>query len=204
MSENIFKELRLKHTKETVMRGAGKKIPVEKPLSQTKLAKELHISQSTLDKAEKNGTASFSTIEAYHDYFKIPYSTLLGETECEKTHNVHINMELGLSDDSISTLKSLSTVSLSMLNVFLGHGEKTELFFYNLANIIYSMTEQLKQNGNTKNDYGYMQLRQMSQDLFMDYMKNITFHDLKKVLLEMEAQQEALVRDENSTQHTID
>ena len=78
MSENIFKELRLKHTKETVMRGKGKKIPVEKPLSQTKLADELHISQSTLDKAEKNGTASFSTIEAYHDYFKIPYSTLLG------------------------------------------------------------------------------------------------------------------------------
>ena len=192
MPDNIFKRLRLEKTERTVMRGEGKKIAVKKPLTTTQLAKELHISQSTVDNAERGIVPSLSTIDEYHNYFHVPYSTLLGETECENIDNLHINMELGLSDASITTIKSLSPIARTMLNTFLGQNVNTELLFYNLADIIYSMTERLKQNGNNKNEDGYLKLKQMAVDLFLNYMKNITFGDLKNVLLQLEHQQELI------------
>ena len=189
MSDNIFKKLRLEKTEKTVMRGEGKKIAVKKPLTTTELAKELNISQATVDNAENGILKSLSTVIAYHDYFNIPYSTLMEESESESIDNIHINMELGLSDNSISTIKSLSPISLAMLNSFLGKGEYAELFFYNLADIIFSMTEQLKENGYNKNENGYLQLRQQATHLFTDYMKTISFKDLGKILLQLEHQQ---------------
>lgn len=192
MSDNIFKRLRLEKTERTVMRGEGRKIAVKKPLTTTQLAKELNISQSTVDNAEKGIILSLSTIIAYHEYFHIPYSTLLGETECENIDNLHINMELGLSDASIATIKSLSPIARAMLNTFLGKNGNTELFFYNLADSIYSMTEHLIQNGNNKNEDGYLKLKQTAVDFFLDYMKNITFGDLKNVLLQLEYQQDLI------------
>jgi len=190
MSDNIFKALRLTKTEKVVMRGEGKKIAVKKPLTTTELAKELHLSQPTVDNAENGKITSLSTVMAYHEYFKVPYSTLLGETECKSIDNLHINMELGLSDNSISSIKSLSPIALSMLNCFLGKGEYTELFFYQLADMVFSMTEQLKQNGYNKNEQGYLFLKQQSTDLFVNYMKNISFKDLEKILLQLEHQQE--------------
>ena len=192
MPDNIFKTLRLTKTEKTVMRGEGKKIAVKKPLTTTELAEKLHISQATVDNAENGILKSLSTVIAYHDYFHIPYSTLLEETECENIDNVHINMELGLSDSSISSIKSLSPVSLAMLNCFLGKGASTELFFNNLANAIFSMAEELKQNGNNKSDNGYLLLKQQATNLFTDYMKSITFKDLEKLLLQLEHQQELI------------
>ncbi len=192
MSDNIYKTLRLEKTEKTVMRGEGKTIPVKKPLTTTELAKELHLSQPTVDNAENGKITSLSTVIAYHDYFNIPFSTLLGETECENTDNLHINMELGLSDNSISSIKSLSPISLAMLNCFLGKGIYTELFFNNLADLIFSMTEQLKQNGYNKNEQGYLFLKQQATDLFINYMKNISFKDLEKTLLHLEHQQELI------------
>lgn len=192
MADNIFKQLRLKKTERTVMRGEGKKIAVKKPFTTTQLAKELHISQSTVDNAENGEIPSLSTVTAYHNYFHVPYSTLLGETECENIDNLHINMELGLSDASITTIKSLSPIARAMLNTFLVQSENTELLFNNLADIIYSMTERLKQNGNNKNEDDYLKLKQMAVDLFLNHMKNITFGDLKNVLLQLEHQQELI------------
>lgn len=198
MSDNIFKTLRLTRTERTVMRGEGKKIAVKKPFTTTQLAEELHISQATVDNAENGTKLSLSTVIAYHDYFHVPYSTLLGETECIEIDNIHINMELGLSDNCISSIKSLSPISLAMLNTFLGKGEYTELFFYSLANVIFSMTEHLKENGNDKSENGYLLLKQHATDLFIDYMKNITFKDLKKILLQLEYQQKLINNIENS------
>lgn len=192
MPDNIFKTLRLTKTEKIVMRGEGKKIAVKKPLTTTELAKEMNLSQSTVDNAENGILKSLATITAYHNRFKIPYSTLLGETETEDINNFHINIELGLSDNSISTIKSLSPISLAMLNCFLGKGPCTELFFYSLANTIFSMAEELKQNGNNKNDNGYLLLKQRISNLFTDYMKSITFKDLEKILMQLEHQQELI------------
>ena len=192
MPDNIFKTLRLKKTEKTVMRGEGKKIAVKKPLTTTELAKKLNISQATVDNAENGILKSLSTVIAYHDFFHVPYSTLLEETECENIENLHINMELGLSDNSIASIKSLSPISLAMLNCFLGKGVHTELFFLNLSSTIFSMTECLKENGNDKTDSGYLLLKQHAINLFTNYMKDITFKDLEKVLSQLEHEQELI------------
>lgn len=192
VEDNVYKRLRLEKTKKTVMRGEGKTIPVEKPFSQTELAEQLHISQSTLDKAENGELPSLSTVTAYHDFFHVPYSTLLGETDTYDSDNLHLNKELGLSDDCIATIKNLPPISLAMLNCFLGKKEYTELFFYNLADIIYSMSIQLTQNGNDSGESGYLRLRQHAEQLLIDYVKTLTDKDLKKVLTQLDQQQQAI------------
>ena len=192
MADNIFKQLRLERTEETVMRGEGKSIEVKRPYTGTRLAKELNISQTTLDNVENGKSPSLAVVEAYHKYFKIPYSTLLGETSIEDINNFNINMELGLTDASIATIKGMNPISLAMLNAFLSKEEDTIYFLGNLAENVYSMTEYLIQNGNDKSDPKYIKMRDITKELFMDYMRNITFKDLKDVLLKMEHQQQII------------
>ena len=131
-------------------------------------------------------------LEAYHNYFNIPYSTLLGETSIDDLENFNVNMELGLTDASIATIKGMQPIALAMLNAFLSKEADTTYFFGNLAEQVYSMTEYLIQNGNDKSDPKYIIMRDMTEEIFMDYMRNITFKDLKDVLLKMEHQQQLL------------
>lgn len=192
MEDNIFKRLRLERTEETVMRGKGKTLEHKRPYSGTKLSEELHISQTTLDNVENGKSLSLGVLEAYHNYFNIPYSTLLGETSIENLENFNVNMELGLTDASIATIKGMQPIALAMLNAFLSKEADTIYFFGNLAEQVYSMTEYLIQNGNDKSDPKYIIMRDMTEEIFMDYMRNITFKDLKDVLLKMEHQQQLL------------
>lgn len=189
MEENIFKWLRLNRTEETVSRREGKTVEVKKPFSTTKLAQKLHISQSTVDKAENGISLSLSTVEAYHDYFHVPYSALLGELDILDTGNLNINKELGLSDNSISSIKGLSPIALAMLNVFIGKGKDTEAFLYSLADITFSIGHCLERNGNNKNDIEYQNLRNRVINLFMDYMHLFSFKDFRQVLRQIEKRQ---------------
>ncbi len=114
--QNIFKKLRLERTEKTVMQGKGKNIAVRKPLSQTALAKELGINQATVSEAEnlsieKHQYPAFATLMAYKEYFHIPIATLVGETDTEKLDNIKINLEYGLTDKALATIKSLSPVA---------------------------------------------------------------------------------------------
>lgn len=79
-----------------------------------------------------------------------------------------------------------------MLNAFLSKEGDTIYFFGNLAENVYSMTEYLIQNGNDKSDPKYIKMRDITEEIFMDYMRNITFKDLKDVLLKMEHQQQII------------
>lgn len=189
MEENIFKWLRLNKTEETLSRREGKTVEIKRPFSTTKLAKELHISQSTLDKAENDKSLSLSTVEAYHNYFHVPYSALMGEMDILDTNNLNINKELGLSDNSISSIKGLSPIALAMLNIFIDKGNDLETFLYSLANITFSIRSCLKQNGNNKNAIEYQNLRIKAANLFMEYMHLFTFKDFRKVLQKIEKQQ---------------
>ena len=185
MEENIFKWLRLNRTEETVSRREGKTVKVKKPYSTTKLAQELHISQSTVDKAENDISLSLSTVKAYHNY-------LLGEMDILDTNNLKINEELGLSNNSISSIKELSPIALAMLDVFIGKGKDTEAFLYSLANITFSIRNCLKRNGNNKNDIEYQDMRKKAANLFMDYMHLFSFKDFRKTLQQIEKQQNEL------------
>lgn len=189
MEENIFKWLRLNRTEETVSRREGKTVKVKKPYSTTKLAQELHISQSTVDKAENDISLSLSTVEAYHNYFHVPYSTLLGEMDILDTNNLKINEELGLSNNSISSIKELSPIALAMLDVFIGKGKDTEAFLYSLADITFSIRNCLKRNGNNKNDIEYQDMRKKAANLFMEYMHLFSFKDFRQTLQQIEKQQ---------------
>lgn len=207
MSDNIFKRLRLEKTERTVMRGEGKKIAVKKPLTTAQLAKELHISQSTVDNAENEKNLSLSTVIAYHDYFNIPYSTFLGETDTEKLNNIKINKKYGLTDKALATIKNLSPIARSMLNVFLSNSSldndsrtgynNVEHFFYSLADIGYSMVNRLAEvspdkDHLNKDDDVYRLLRQKMADLFMDYMHTLKMGDLISVLIQIEKQEQWL------------
>lgn len=174
------------------MQGEGKKIPVKKCLSCKELAKELDISPTTVAKVENPKTmeaVSLSTIKAYSDYFHIPCSTLLGETDIENKDNLNIHKELGLSDSSISTIKSLSPIALAMLNTFVSKGVETEKFLCGLANVTYSILDCLSQNGKNKKDIKYRTIRNEASSLFMKYMHIFNFKDFKKILIQIEEQQ---------------
>lgn len=207
MSDNIFKRLRLEKTERIVMRGEGKKIEVPKPLTTTQLAKELNLSQSTVDNAENGKIPSLFTVSAYHDYFNVPYSTLLGETDTEELDNIKINKEYGLTDKTLATIKNLSPIARSMLNVFLSNSSldndsktdynNVEFFFYNLADIGYSMVNRLAEVSSdkdhlNKDDDVYRLLRQKMTDLFMDYMHTLKMGDLINVLVQIEKQEQWL------------
>lgn len=210
--QNIFKELRLKRTEQTVMQREGKKTAVKKPLSQSALARELGINQATVSEAEnlsieKGQYPAIATLVAYSKYFHVPYSTLLGETDTEKLDNIKINKEYGLTDKALATIKNLSPVARSMLNVFLsnsslGNDSRTgynnvEHFFYSLADIGYSMVNRLAEvspdkDHLNKDDDVYRLLRQKMADLFMDYMHTLKMGDLINVLVQIEKQEQWL------------
>lgn len=71
----------------------------------------------------------------YHNYFKVPYEYLMGETNNTKQENISINKVLGLTDEAIQTIKRFSTYSktIDMFNVLLSGTNGTQfegiLFF---------------------------------------------------------------------------
>lgn len=186
MEDNIFKRLRLEHTRKTVMQGEGKTIPVIKPLTATELSKKMHMGQNTVSYAEKGVIKSLSTYIAYHDYFKVPYSTLFGETETMNINNLAINNELGLSDDSIKTIKKLSPTSRSMLNVLLSKQQDTDLFLSDFAELIFCMYTYLNNSETMKSDTEYQELKRLTLNRFEKYMKTISFKDLKQLLISLD------------------
>jgi len=200
MEDNIFKRLRLERTQKIVMQGEGRKIPVPKPLSGTELADKMNIHQTTVSNAENGIFKSLSTYIAYHDYFHVPYSTLFGETDIMDINNLTVNKELGLSDDSITTIKNLSPIARSMLNVLLSKQHNTDNFFNTLAEYIFSMYMYLNDSETSKNDESYQQLRKLALHSFEDYMKTITFQDLKKVLIALDEQQQMISEHEYSSE----
>lgn len=52
-----------------------------------------------------NREPKIKDLKLYHDYFKVPYEFLLGETNSLEHKNMTIGKELGLSDTVINTLK---------------------------------------------------------------------------------------------------
>ena len=155
------------------------------------MAKKLNISPTTLreaELAENIESVLLPTITAYCDFFNVPYSYLFGEMDIENKDNLNIHKELGLSDNSISTIKSLSPIALAMLNTFVGKGKETEKFLNGLANVTYSIIDYLKWNGKNKNDIEYQNIRNNTANLFMDYMHIFNSKDFKKILIQIEEQ----------------
>lgn len=129
MSANIYEKLRLEKSPMNIE--VDKKL--KKALTQTQLADALNISQQSVSKVERGISPSLDTVKAYHKYFGVPYSTLLGESDALTESNVNLNMELRLTDESIKTIKNMSNISIEMLNIFLSYNSKTNLFFSSLA-----------------------------------------------------------------------
>ncbi|MCM1224846.1 MAG: helix-turn-helix domain-containing protein [Lachnospiraceae bacterium] len=204
---NIFKKLRTEQTTKTkTVNRRGKEQEIKTHLSQKELAEEMNIDQSSISKAENGKGVTLGIIEAYHDYFGIPYDTLCGKTDTEYSENININLEYGLTDKALDTIKSLSPVARSMLNVFLSKGAETENFFYQLADVGYSMVSRLAETSPDKDhlnkgDKTYQSLRQVMADFFLEYMHTMNMGDLLKVLVQIEKQEQLFTEYQCSEEH---
>ncbi len=171
--------LRLERTKRSrIERGVGKKVDIPKYLTQKELAKKLCISQQTVAKAESGDEPSLNTIRAYHDYFKVPYNTLLGESSSLVEQNVKINQELGLSDECISTIKNMSYKSLTMLNAFMSLNSETNNFFSYMADFL---TERDIQKTNKASIYELSIKASLMKDFYLQYLECIPHKELENV-----------------------
>lgn len=154
MARTIFKYLREEKTYRTPIimqeRKKGQRVHENDYLTQTELARGLEISQQTLDRAENGKPISVKTLLAYHRYFDVPYETLLGESTALDSENVDISMALGLTDETINSIRRITRdeVSRAMLNLFFSNEANTVLFFNSIANY----THTLSLNSQYKND----------------------------------------------------
>lgn len=179
MIRNIFKRLRMEETdRGTIERGVGKKSGINKWLTQKELSKILNISQQTVAKAECGEEPSLNTVKVYHNHFKVPYNTLLGESDSLLEENVKINQELGLSDECIAVIKSMSNKSLAMLNAFLSLNSETTNFFSYMADFL-TERNNLRMNG------APLQLLSIKglviKDSYLYYLEGIPQEKLEKV-----------------------
>ena len=123
------------------------------------------ISDGTMSNIE-NGHIhpSFEVLKCYHDYFKVPYETLMGEGGiAKKPEHMIASAELGLSDEALDTIKSLPPDSLEMLNALIGNNKYTVLFLQNmLMNLhkLYELCEELHEQ--------YQLEERASKDLFLE------------------------------------
>ena len=157
--DNIYKKLREK----TKVRAW------DKPLTQTELGEKIGLNQQTVSKAEKGYPPSFETIKAYHDYFKVPYETLLGESEAMEVQNVSISKETGLSDEAINNLRNLSPRSLTLLDKILSN-EFIDMQLDSLFNYVYSMDRHLQKKGHSELDSNYKMIQYIMSEGFVTYM----------------------------------
>ncbi len=143
---NNYQYLREEKTERVnLKRGRGHNVYEKSYLTQTELAREMFISQSAVDRAEKGQSIAMSTLIAYKEYFDVPYEALLGESKAFEYENVNISMELGLTDESIATIKKMkdSPVAMEMLNTFLSKDIETVMYLEGLARSIKNLYGEL-------------------------------------------------------------
>lgn len=163
--DNIFKELRLKHTK---MKNTNK------AFTQTYLAELLGISQQTVDKIEHGYAPSYNTVKVYHDYFHVPYETLFGQGGIAfEPQNISISKELGLSDQAINNIRTLSPRSLAMLDALLSN-KFSNLELANLFNYLHSMDNYLQEKGHSKLDSAYVRYKYFLLEELSTYLIECT------------------------------
>lgn len=109
--ENVFKKLRMEKKPSEMEDFKGKD-----------LAKELGIAAPKISELE-NGKrkASLSELQAYHNYFNVPYEYLLGESKSRHYENMVVSDEIGLSSESIETIKKIkeNPTYRRILNIFI-------------------------------------------------------------------------------------
>ncbi|MCI8586451.1 MAG: helix-turn-helix transcriptional regulator [Lachnospiraceae bacterium] len=109
--ENVFKKLRMEKNPSEMEDFKGKD-----------LAKELGIAAPKISELE-NGKrkASLSELQAYHNYFNVPYEYLLGESKSRHYENMVVSDEIGLSSESIETIKKIkeNPTYRRILNIFI-------------------------------------------------------------------------------------
>ena len=109
--ENVFKKLRMEKNPSEMEDFKGKD-----------LAKELGIAAPKISELE-NGKrkASLSALQAYHNYFNVPYEYLLGESKSRHYENMVVSDEIGLSSESIETIKKIkeNPTYRRILNIFI-------------------------------------------------------------------------------------
>ena len=131
--ENVFKKLRMEKNPSEMEDFKGKD-----------LAKELGIAAPKISELE-NGKrkASLSELQAYHNYFNVPYEYLLGESKSRHYENMVVSDEIGLSSESIETIKKIKenptyrrilNISTSKLNTMAIH---TTLYFFKTSFIYF-------------------------------------------------------------------
>gem|GEM_PF-7132565 len=112
--ENVFRKLR--HEYDTEM----------KDFTATQLAQMIGLSKRVISQVEHDGNASLSTLEAYHNFFKVPFEYLLGyKGSTRHCKNMSIGKATGLSDKAIENLISCKKIQ-----------SETEIPFCNTASEI--------------------------------------------------------------------
>lgn len=111
----------------------------KKGMSQVDLSHMLRVNDSTISKYE-NGDASvpLDTLITIADIFDVSVDYLLGRSESAAIENYAIGHELGLTDETIETLKYIKQISdeyrnyIKLINAFLSDRSDTYNFFEQL------------------------------------------------------------------------
>ncbi len=155
------------------------------------------ISDGTMSNIE-NGHIhpSFEVLKCYHDYFKVPYETLMGEGGiAKKPEHMIASAELGLSDEALDTIKSLLPDSLEMLNALIGNKEYTTLFLHNmLMNLheLYELSEHPKEDVGMSNAELYTKARRALEDSMTRYLLDQPYTNLKRKFKRIDKEKEYL------------
>ena len=72
------------------------------------LSLDLGISAPKISELEHGRKASLTELQAYHNYFKVPYEYLLGEVDSPHYEYMVASKDLGLNGESLKTLRTLT------------------------------------------------------------------------------------------------
>lgn len=165
-------------------------------VSQDDLANELGLTKARISQLETGKcTPSFTELIAYHNYFKVPYEYLLGESKSRYYENQITSKELGLSDEAIKELIDLKDLgnknpffkkNLDIINDLIEDARFTNFLMGNINRYLESVerckeyvNNELFYAGHSLDDDVYFQ-KCLTDDEFSNDIK--TKNDLRKKL----------------------
>lgn len=186
MDKYRLREVREEYNDRVRDKGGGTEI------TQDKMAMVCNTSGSTISRVEKGETEPpTSVLIGYAETFDVSVDYLLGRSNAKDLKNCTVSHELGLSDESIETLKYIKENAayedydiLAFVNAFLGSGRATFSFFDNLFNMLSAEYGLSKYNDETQNEK-MRYLLKLEQDLTnrtMEYLKCDVMPQLKRVI----------------------
>ena len=175
-----------------------KRLDEGKPMLTGKdLAKKFSVSEGTISNIEKGERPpSYEVLKSYHKFFNVPYETLMGEGGiAKKPEHVIASAELGLSDEALDTIKSLTPDLLEMLNALISNGRATALLLHSILTNLHDfhlLSEQPQEYFLCSETEYYTIKRTQFADSIARYLLDQPYNKLKKQFKRIDKENEYL------------